>query len=149
MIETKAKKRLVLRRLNMDGKLPTRGYLELLEDERVTLTLHTLELPWRGNRRNESCVPIGVYSLKWTYSPGFRRRTWELTDVPGRDGIRIHPANYIRELRGCIAPGMAFVDIDGDGVMDVSSSRLALNMLEGFLHDKEGHTVKLGILPPK
>jgi hypothetical protein len=45
----------------------------------------------------------------WTPDPHFRLPI--LLNVPGRDGIRIHAANYARELLGCIAAG---ADIDGD-----------------------------------
>jgi hypothetical protein len=67
---------------------------------------HTLELPWRNNRRGVSCIPAGVYLLSWTESPTFKRHTLRLEDVTDRDGILIHPANEVKELRGCIACGI-------------------------------------------
>ena len=65
----------------------------------------SLELPWRDNRPNISCIPFGCYVTVWDYSPTFERFTYRVTDVPERDGIRIHGANRIGELRGCIALG--------------------------------------------
>lgn len=65
---------------------------------------HTIELPWKNNRRIVSCIPEGIYALKKRFS---RKFSWhiELLDVPDRELILIHPANYaLKELKGCIAP---------------------------------------------
>lgn len=64
----------------------------------------TIELPWRDNRKNQSCIPAGTYQLKLRYSPRFK---WHLhvQRVPGRSLILFHPANHaMLELQGCIAP---------------------------------------------
>jgi len=66
-----------------------------------------LELPWRDNKRSVSCIPPGRYEVRITPSRAFMRKLPILLDVPGRDGIRIHRANYPTEIRGCIAPGRA------------------------------------------
>ena len=68
------------------------------------LICHTIELPWRQNQRNVSCIPEGRYmlSLRWTSRWGWH---FQIPHVPERDGILIHPANdALKELRGCIAP---------------------------------------------
>lgn len=65
---------------------------------------HTIELPWRDNQPNRSCIPLGTYVLRKRYSNKFRWHI-EVTNVPGRSLILIHPANHAtRELKGCIAP---------------------------------------------
>lgn len=64
----------------------------------------TIELPWKNNQSQISCIPEGAYKLMKRYSP---RLKWhlQLMDVPDRHLILIHPANdAITELRGCIAP---------------------------------------------
>lgn len=64
----------------------------------------TIELPWRDNRKYESCIPAGTYVLKLRYSLKFK---WHLhvQKVPGRTLILFHPANHaILQLQGCIAP---------------------------------------------
>lgn len=61
-------------------------------------------------------------------SPRFKKDMWLLLDVPGRDGIRIHSANYARELNGCIALGMSKSDIDGDGNIDIVASKKAMDL---------------------
>jgi len=57
-------------------------------------------------------VPVGKYKVELTFSPHFHQ-LMPLLDVPGRVGIRIHPANYPKQLEGCIAPGLSF---QGDSV---------------------------------
>ena len=68
--------------------------------------LHTIERPWLGNRQNISCVPEGTYPLqRCRYNRG-GYMAYELLDVPGRDLIKIHIANTIMGIKGCIAPGL-------------------------------------------
>ncbi|MCU0949509.1 MAG: DUF5675 family protein [Burkholderiaceae bacterium] len=55
---------------------------------------HTIELPWRENARQVSCIPTGTYRVRWSRSPRLRRFTYEILDVPGRDGIRVHEGNF-------------------------------------------------------
>lgn len=103
------------------GKDNTLGQLDVGE-----LTVYTLELPWHDNKRRISCIPDGVYKVKKHYSPKFGRCFW-LQDVPNRSEILIHPANYTRELLGCIAVGLDHKDIDGDGELDTDKSRIAMD----------------------
>lgn len=88
----------------------------------------TLELPWRGNRPGASCIPMEKYKIDYTYSPRFKKNTYEVLQVPGRIGIRIHSANFIHQLHGCIAPGF---DIDWRAnPLIIKESRKALEILE-------------------
>lgn len=66
----------------------------------------SLELPWKDNAKGISCIPEGIYELVLSYSPRFGRMLYEVKNVPGRRGIRIHSANYTSQLHGCIAPGI-------------------------------------------
>ncbi len=52
-------------------------------------------------------IPTGTYKIELTFSPHFHQ-LMPLLDVPHREGIRIHPANYPKQLEGCIAPGLSF-----------------------------------------
>jgi len=64
---------------------------------------------------NESCCILeGVYQVEWTLSPDFGRYTFELKDVPQRTGIRIHRANKVDQLEGCIAPVSEIIDMNKD-----------------------------------
>lgn len=90
-----------------------------------------IELPWRLNLPNLSCIPDGTYELEFFYSPSFNHHL-RVKEVVGRNGILIHPANdALSELGGSIAPVSQLTGI-GKGL----GSRKALDMLlmriEGF-----------------
>ena len=64
----------------------------------------TIELPWKDNKRQVSCIPEGRYELKKRYNPRFRAH-FIVMDVPGRSYILIHAFNNaLKESKGCIAP---------------------------------------------
>jgi len=106
----------------------TLGVFVFESKEGKKIKLFTMELPWKNNQRSISSIPKGVYKVITTMSPRFKKDMWLLLDVPGRDGIRIHSANYARELNGCIALGMSKSDIDGDGNIDIVSSKKAIDL---------------------
>ena len=76
-----------------------------------TRSVRTLELPWRDNRRQRSCIPPGAYDCGMVRSPRFGR-VYGVADVPDRSHILIHAANlagdvdagWHTQLHGCIAP---------------------------------------------
>ena len=103
---------------------------------------HTIELPWRDNRRNVSCIPEGRYALQRYKSRRFGPCLL-VADVPGRSGILIHAANHAAtELRGCIAPVTKHTGA-GRGLY----SRVALERLEAVVMPvlEAGETVWLEI----
>lgn len=73
--------------------------------------VQSLELPWRDNIRQRSCIPPGVYQCALVKSPRFGL-VYEVKNVPGRSHVLIHRANLggdidkglDTELQGCIAP---------------------------------------------
>jgi hypothetical protein len=92
------------RKLNKDKC--TLGYLFVNGDP----ICYTLELPWRLNANNISCIPAGIYKgfLRYDKPDGWRI---QIADVPGRPGIQLHIGNYTSQITGCILLGME-VDID-------------------------------------
>lgn len=72
----------------------------------------TLELPWKDNEPNVSCIPTGTYLCKLRKaSPGITaglNKAYEIMDVPSRGNILFHVANVTEELRGCIALGSSY-----------------------------------------
>lgn len=94
------------------------------------LEFYTIELPWRKNRPNVSCVPEGLYRIQrgmfWGGDgPGGKPdyETFELIDVVGRTFIKFHRAQTVLDLHGCIGIGNA---------LGVSMGRPAvLNSAEG------------------
>lgn len=75
---------------------------------------HTLELPWRGNRRNVSCIPPGAYPAEMAETAHFPGYCYRLAGVPNRSGILIHVGNIAgdtnkglqSESKGCILVGL-------------------------------------------
>ena len=98
--------------------------------------LETLELPWKNNANSISCIPDGRYVVKKTYSPRFKKDMWEVLNVPKRKGIRIHAANYVSQLEGCIALGLSRFDLNKDGVIDITNSKKALSILDSELSNE-------------
>ncbi len=103
----------------------------------------TLELPDKNNASRVSCIPTGVYICKYTRSPLFSKNaghdvyTYEITKVPGRGGIRIHSANFARQLLGCVALGDAHKDLDIDGQLDVVHSGDTLRKFEEVMNKED------------
>jgi hypothetical protein len=90
--------RLIRDRLTTDG--PTMGQLVI-----DAATFQTLELPWKDNAHNASCIPPGRYPLAMLQSPKFGRRMPVVMEVPNRDGIEIHPGNTMANTTGCVLIG--------------------------------------------
>ena len=100
----------------------------------VLYTFCTLELPYKGNEKRKSSIPLGKYSVRKRASEKYGNH-FEILNVPNRDLILIHQANYVRELLGCIAVGSSHKDIDNDGVKDVINSKKTLKKLLELLPD--------------
>ena len=97
----------------------------------------SVERGWRNNENMVSCVPVGRYDLVLEKSPRFRKMLWELKGVPNRAECKFHSANYAKQLNGCIALGNNRADIDGDRVLDVTSSGATMKKFHDAL---EGET---------
>ena len=52
-----------------------------------------------------TAIPDGIYTVLVTWSPRFKRQLPLLINVPGFDGIRIHPGNTDKDTDGCILVG--------------------------------------------
>ena len=76
-----------------------------------------------------TAIPAGRYQIVVTPSTRFKRDLPLLLDVPGFEGVRIHPGNTDKDTDGCIMPGRT------RGVDFVGESVLAFNGL--FLTIKE------------
>ena len=83
------------------GKLYTNGF-----------SCFTVELPWRENQPNYSCVPTGEYEVELRHSPRFGYTYW-VKNVQGRSYILFHVGNWAGDSKkglrtnsnGCILPG--------------------------------------------
>ena len=107
----------------------TLGALVLTNDEGKKLfNCKTLELPWLNNKRNESCIPLGNYKVVARQSARYNKH-YHIKDVPGRSFVLIHIGNYYTQTKGCILVGKSVSDINGDGYLDVTNSKSALQEL--------------------
>ena len=94
-----------------------------------------LELPWKQNRRKESCIPEAIYDVIPWNSPRFGKcfkvTTPKKTEVDQRSDVLIHRGNFHKDTLGCLLPGTGIADINKDGLHDVNGSGTALErMLE-------------------
>lgn len=79
-----------------------------------------LELPWRENRPQVSCIPEGVYLVNWYKSPKFGW-VYHVEEVSERSGILIHAGNLAGDVtkgfkshsHGCLLPCGYYGRIDG------------------------------------
>jgi hypothetical protein len=89
----------------------------------------TLELPWKNNQRNVSCIPTGMYVGKKIFSLKFGN-VYQIQNVLNRAGIYFHEGNYFFNTDGCILLGSSPKDINGDGIIDISNSKLIRKAFE-------------------
>jgi hypothetical protein len=121
-----------IRRISDDG-VQTLGELAINDFNGVTLfSCKTLELPFKGNARRVSCIPKSAYKVKKRYSPKYGNH-FHILNVPNRDFILIHNANYWFQLLGCIAVGENHIDINKDGKKDVTNSKGTMEKLNKWL----------------
>jgi hypothetical protein len=99
----------------------------------------TLELPYKSNMTDVSCIPAGIYKVEMQYSEHFKRNLPHLIDVHGRTDILIHPANSVDELKGCIAIGKN--TIKGG----LTQSRACSDRLNDILKDKQDISITVYI----
>lgn len=58
-----------------------------------------------------TCIPLGTYDIEITNSPRFSQLAGHpvslplVKNVPGFEGIRIHPGNTADDTEGCLLPG--------------------------------------------
>lgn len=96
----------------------------------------SLELPWRNNETDRSCIPAGAYRCEPHYSASLKMRVYLLLNVPGRENVYVHPGNILPHTKGCILTGEAFEPVMGqDGVVyskDAFGELTALTKWEPF-----------------
>ena len=91
----------------------------------------TVELPWRGDEPNVSCVSPGDHQCIWAWSPRHGRNVYHILD-PRRAGCELDIANWASELRGCVALGRKvawFAERGEYGVTNSGSSRRAFHRI--------------------
>ena len=126
--------KIIIIRLTDSGK-QTIGIGHIVDGENLLYTFRTLELPWKDNANNISCIPVGEYDAFKRVSPGRGTEVVELKDVPNRRHIQIHTGNYNTDILGCILVGSGLKDINQDGESDVIFSKNTFTYMMGLLPD--------------
>ena len=104
-----------------------------------------MELPWRDNQSNVSCIPAGRYQVSYLprSASGKYRDVYHVQDVPNRSGILIHPGNFAGDRQmgyqtdswGCLLPATRFGVLGGQRAG--LASRAALRKLHRLTHRKD------------
>ena len=107
-------------------------------------TFRTIELPWKNNANDVSCIPEGTYKCA-----RYRRKNgqicWQLLKVPKRTAILVHVANTVNDLLGCIGIGLKkaiFAGVVGN-LIGVAVSRLAFNKFMWITRNETNVTMKV------
>lgn len=89
----------------------------------------------------QTAIPAGTYDVRLTMSNRFKRVLPLLLNVPGFEGVRIHPGNTAADTDGCILVGLGHAD---DRITD---SRAAFDALFARLQaaDARGESISLEI----
>lgn len=94
--------------------------------------IYTLELPWRENKADISCIPEGSYKVT-PYSSEKFPNVYQINNVAGRDSILLHVGNSPADTHGCILLGKAVNPL----VPMVSNSQVALDLLKSLVGKNE------------
>jgi hypothetical protein len=105
--------------------------LGILTSDKFEETLYTLELQWKDNQSNISCIPAGTYNIVKHFSLKFKD-CFSVLDVKNRKDVLIHVGNTTKDTHGCILVGMSTNNKDM-----ILESKKALRFLLEKLDKKE------------
>ena len=109
-----------------------------------TFFCFTIELPWRDNKRNISCIPEGTYEIETRFSKKFEHHLM-VKDIRERSFILFHPAyDAQKDLLGCIAP-VTYLSGIGKGTY----SRNAMQKLLSKVYQAQDRKEKIQLIIKK
>ncbi len=118
----------------LDNGKETLSNISLVEFNAILFSCVGIELPWKNNEHNISCIRTGIFDcIKVPATANIPYEHILILNVPGRDGCCIHKVNFVSQLRGCIGVGDKHVDINGDNQLDVTNSSNTYNVLMRLL----------------
>lgn len=89
--------------------------------------------------KNETAIPVGTYDVEKTFSQRFGKMMYQLLDVQGFEGIRIHSGNTSHDTEGCLITGRERDEKNGE----VSGSRVARDALYERMDKTVAHGEKI------
>lgn len=121
-------------------------------------TYDTIEPPWvvgddpgeDGGEPGKSCVPEGIYQLVPHNTPthpftfALVNEELDVVHFPTqgkRDSVLVHTANWARQLKGCIAPGLHRIQDSHEWM--VMYSKAALKEIMNAVPWVLGHTIEI------
>ena len=108
----------------------------------------TLELPYRGNRVNISCIPEGLYECEKIESPAHGECFW-VKDVPHRSDILLgHVGNSHNDTEGCIVLGTYPADIIPNQLRGIMQSTKAVKAFRDATDEVTKLTLAIWSLKP-
>jgi hypothetical protein len=69
-----------------------------------------LEPPYADEHTKPRCIPAGRYRVTLRFSNRFNKIMPHVENVPGFDGVEIHPGNYPKDTEACLLPGLTRAD---------------------------------------
>ena len=99
---------------------------------------YTIERPWANNAAFTSCIPPGIYPIELGrfFKKGYP--TYELKRVPNRSSTKIHVANTMNDVQGCIGLGSVLGVVDKKWAVLNSADTFA-KFMEAMGGLKEGY----------
>lgn len=122
------------------GSSATIGEL-LVNDKYLCDTLEDRVRPEGEKVYGKTAIPEGMYEVKLTHSPRFKKILPEILNVPNFSGIRIHTGNSSKDTEGCILVGTW----DGEKEDWVGNSRIAFDELMPLLEEATNNKEKITI----
>ena len=122
------------------GSSATIGEL-LVNDKYLCDTLEDRVRPEGEKVYGKTAIPEGMYEVKLTHSPRFKKILPEILNVPNFSGIRIHTGNSSKDTEGCIIVGTW----DGEKEDWVGSSKIAFDELMTLLEEATNNKEKVTI----
>ena len=103
------------------------------------VTCYTVERPWLDNKPNESCIPEGVYSLELGMYNNGGYPAYEIMNVPDRSLIKMHIANNMNDVVGCVGFGSKLWYYEN--LWAVSDSGGAMNKFMAAMDGEDGQII--------
>jgi hypothetical protein len=104
----------------------------------LDVPMYTLELPWKNNKPNISCIPTGKYTLEPILSPS-KGQCFNIS-CPARKYILMHSGNVLGDSRGCLLVGLSTGYLKEEYA--VLTSRKAMQMLLTYIQEPTELVIK-------